>query len=361
MKKTLLNSVLLISAFALGACCYSSKIPRETAITLTLLDNKALPETYYSPDGMTLGPDGYIYVSINQVTGKWKHPAKIARISPDDKIEDFYVLPLHQKTQKTSPLGLAFAADGNLYVSDNQAFVSQEKGISRVIRVNMKDGKPIGDKTVVTGFNMANGMAVRGNYIYVAETGLTDNRIEKTTTHLSGVYRFSLNELNGKTPLTVTGLNDPHLILTLETKNENRKVGANGLDFDSKGNLYVGNFGDAELWKYTFDNEGKIVEQTRFAQPNGVESLDGFHIDVDDNIWAADFTGNALVRIHIPTGKTWIVSKNALPAAIEKGEFHSSSECIRRKNKVYVSNIDLDAPSHKAGGMQTISVVTLKQ
>ncbi|MDR2512563.1 MAG: SMP-30/gluconolactonase/LRE family protein [Puniceicoccales bacterium] len=363
MKKTTLNALLIASTLALGACCYNSEQGRKTVNVAcqALLDNKALPETYYSPDGMTLGPDGYIYVSINQVAGKWKHPAKIARISPADKIEDFYVLPLHPKTQKTSPLGLAFAADGNLYVSDNQAFVSEEKGISGIIRVNIKDGKPVGDKRVVTGFNMANGMTVRGNYIYVAETGLTDNRAEKTSTHLSGVYRFSLDELNGDDPLTVTGLGDPHLILTLETKNKDVKVGANGLDFDSKGNLWVGNFGDAELWKYTLDQGGKIVNQTLFVQLEGVKSLDGFHIDAEDNIWAADFAGNALVRIQAQTGERWIVSKNALPAKIEEGEFHSSSESIRRKNKIYISNIDLDAPQHKGGGMQTITVITLNE
>jgi sugar lactone lactonase YvrE len=347
----LLSAALLsVAAFTFNACTHCT----DHSAQPQLLGGKVLPEGYFSPDGMTIGKDGYIYVSINQVSGNWKFPAKIARISPDDKIEDFYTLPLHTKTKKTSPLGLVFDAAGNLYVSDNQAFVTDEPNLSGLLRINIRDGKPVGDELLVTGFNMSNGLALRGNFLYVAETNLgTKDKF------LSGVYRFSLDELKGGSPIRVTGVGDPHLILSFETKSE-IKVGANGVDFDSKGNLYVNNFGDVEVRKYSFNEKGEIVKEEIFAKPTEIaQSLDGLHIDSEDNLWAADFRGNAVVKI-TPKGKASLLGKSPVPSTGANGELDTSSECIRRGDKIYVSNIDLNDGPHKADEIQTISVIPLK-
>jgi sugar lactone lactonase YvrE len=357
---TLLNSLLATAALVAAGCCFGGLgYPKSPGIEADgapkLLDGKTLPATYHSPDGMTLGADGYVYVAINQSAGGWKNPAKIARISPDDKIEDFHTLRLHDKTKKTSPLGIVFAKDGNLYVSDNQTFVTNEPGLSGIIRVVIKDGKPVRDELVAVGFNAANGITQRGNYLYVAETSL--NTKDKYT---SGVYRIALDELKADAPLRLTGLGDPHLILTFETKSTVQKVGANGVDFDSKGNLYVNNFGDVEVLKYTFKEDGSIATREVFARPQDALSLDGLHIDDKDNLWIADFVGNAVIKICPKTGKAQVISKNAVPADGINGELDSPSECIRRGNKVYVSNIDLNNGLHKTDPVQTISVITLK-
>ncbi|MDR1497261.1 MAG: SMP-30/gluconolactonase/LRE family protein [Puniceicoccales bacterium] len=353
---TLLNIAIAGATLAFSAgCCNWCKAPADSkADPPKLLDGKPLPTTYYSPDGMTLGTDGYVYVAINQSAGNWKYPAKIARISPDDKIEDFHTLQLHAKTKKTSPLGITFASDGNLYVSDNQTFVTSEPGLSGIIRVVIKDGKPVRDELVAVGFNAANGITQRGNYLYVAETTLGTK--DKYT---SGVYRIALSELKANAPLRLTGIGDPHIILTFETKSPTQKVGANGVDFDSKGNLYVNNFGDNEVRKYTFKKDGSIASSQVFARPKGAISLDGLHIDSEDNLWIADFVGNAIVKINAKTGKSQIVSQNAVPADGANGELDTPSECIRRGNKVYVSNIDLNNGPHKTDAFQTISVITL--
>ena len=358
MKKlhltTLVASTATVAALALTACCYSDPRNYADPIEPQLLGGKVLPAGYYSPDGMTIGKDGSIYVSINQGAGNWKFPAKIARISADDKIEDFYTLPLHIKTKKTAPLGIAFDPAGNLYVADNQSFVTDEPNLAGLIRVNIKDGKPVGDELVATGFNMSNGVAIRGGYIYVAETNLGTK--DKFT---SGVYRFALDELKGSAPIRVTGIGDPHLILKFETKSET-KVGANGVDFDSKGNLYVNNFGDVEVRKYSFNDKGEIVKDEVFAKPSDIaKSLDGLHIDNEDNLWAADFLGNAIVKI-CPKGKATLIAKSSVPNDGSNGQLDSSSECIRRGDKVYVSNIDLTNGPHKADEVQTISVINLK-
>ena len=330
-------------------CCSCNN---QTLKQPALLGGKPLPEGYASPDGWTQGSDGYLYVSINQKAIDGKYPAKIARISPDDRIEDFFVFPANAKTGKTSPLGLIFAADGNMYVTDNQSFYTDEPNQSGIIRILMADGKPQGSELVVTGFNASNGITKRGNYLYVAETDL-----KTPDKYTSGVYRFALDELISGDTLTVTGIGDPHLILTFETKNREQAVGANGVAIDSKGNLYVNNFGDAEIMKYSLDEQGNIVSGELFCRPEGVLSLDGMQIDSEDNIWTTDFTGNAVIKVDTKTVKSSIIAKNASPVTGEKGELDSPSECIRRGNKVYVSNIDIAS----VDAIQTISVILLTE
>jgi streptogramin lyase len=341
MKKNYLSTLLML-ALMFGGCQSKLKTP-------TLLGGQTLPHHYASPDGYALGPDGWIYVSINQKAVEFKNVALIARISPDDKIEDFCHFLILPEDLPYSPLGLTFAPDGNLYVTDNRSFYTNLPEQSTVVRIVIENGKARNIVPVVRGFNTSNGITCRNNCLYVAETNL---RTEGKYT--SGVYRIPLDELNGE-PLRVCGLDDPHLILTFETKSEEQQVGANGVGFDSKGNLYVTNFGDAEIMKYTLDENGKVLTGALFCKPEGALSLDGMQIDSDDNIWVTDFAGNAVFKVETATGKSTLIAKNDSPTTGANGELDSPSECIRRGNKVYVSNIDIAS----VDSIQTISVIEL--
>ncbi|MCK4748820.1 MAG: hypothetical protein KAT15_17320, partial [Bacteroidales bacterium] len=115
----------LIVLLALTQCSDQFKIPR-------LAFEKALPEKYNSPDGMTLGADRCIYLSMNNVNNT-EYPAKILRITQDDIIEEVIQLPPHPETGIAGPMGLVFASDGNMYVSDNQAFITHELNSSRLL------------------------------------------------------------------------------------------------------------------------------------------------------------------------------------------------------------------------------------
>ncbi|MDR0386064.1 MAG: SMP-30/gluconolactonase/LRE family protein [Prevotellaceae bacterium] len=320
-----------------------------------LFGGQPLPESYSSPDGCTIGDDGCLYISINQSASAWKYPGKIARISLEGTLEDFFVLPVNGKTGKASPLGLVFAADGNLYVSDNQSFCTDEPNQAGVVRVVMENGRPQRGELVINGMNASNGIAGWGNYIYVAETSLgTPDK------YMSGVYRFALDELVSGDTLTVTGTGDPHLILSFETRNREQAVGANGIGFDSKGSLYVNNFGDVEIMKYTFDAQGKVLTSEVFCRPEGALSLDGMQIDSEDNLWIADFAGNAVLTVDTKTRTSRIIAKSKAFETGINGELDTPSECVRWGDKIYVSNIDLDAGKQAADPIQTISVISLK-
>ena len=345
----------MFAAAAFGCLCSCAETPQNELKTPQLLGGKLLDAQYASPDGMTIGPDGYIYLSMNQSGAGWKHPAKIMRISPNDELEEFFELPVNTYSGKCSPLGIVFAADGNMYVSDNQSFCHNVPNSAGVMRVVIENGKPVRGEWVVSGFNMSNGITQWGNCIYVAESNLGT-----TDKHTSGVYRFTLDELTSGDTLKVTGPGDPHLILSFETRNPDHKVGANGLAFDSKGVLYVNNFGDAEVLKFVLNEQGQVVSQEVLCKAEGMLSLDGMQIDEDDNIWTTDYRNNAVAMIDTRTGETTIIAQNEVPVTGENGELDAPSECIRRGDKVYVSNIDTQYERQTPDSAQAVSVIQLK-
>lgn len=320
-------------------------------LTPGLAFNKALPEKYMCPDGMTLGGDNCIYLSMNNASNK-KYPSKVLRITEDDRIEEIIDLLPHPETGVASPLGITFATDGNIYVSDNQSFASDKPNLSRLLRVSMENGEAVKCEVVATGLNMANGITSIGNRIYVTETNLNIGEPLK-----SGVYRFDLSELNAENPVQVEGIGDPHLIAILETKSVDYPVGANGLAFSSRGELFVCNFGDAEVLKLKLDPDGNVISKEVFASGNGMLSTDGMQIDKEDNLWIADFIGNAIVKIS-PEGKVQIVAKNGQSDG-RNGELDAPSECIRRGDRIYVSNIDLSFGPNVSDHIHTMSIIDL--
>ena len=348
MKKLLL--LVLIAAAGCATRVKTAELYQPTAIKL--------PDKYNSPDGMSLGKDGCIYLTMNNAGEDFKfvYPPKILRITPRDKIEEVTDLPKHPETGVASPLGNCWGADSNLYVCDNQMFATQKRGLSRIFRVNMERGKAKSVDVVANGMNMANGIVARGDCVYV-----TDSTLDTAMPMTSGVWRFTLSELNAAKPVNVTGLGDPHLVFTLKTKNPEHHVGANGIACDRKGNLYVCNFGDVEIWKVTLDAKDKVATSAVFAQGGGLESVDGLQYDaLGNNLWVADFLGNAIACIPIKTGQITIIAKNAVSDGAY-GELHAPSECIRRGNKVYVSNIDITYGPNKAHKIHSMSVIDLSK
>lgn len=310
-----------------------------------------LPAGFTNPDCVTLGNDGNIYLTINNSSDPAK-PPKIAYIDASDKIHVFCDLPTHPVSGKTSPLGIDFGPDGHLYVADNQTFVSSVPNTSRLLRVNIKNGKPIGTDVVVTGLNAANGVSAFGEYVAV-----NDTCIDATYPQQSGTYRFRLDELKGA-PIRVGGLTDSNLIIKFPTMNKEYQVGANGLAYDHDGHLFVCNFGDKEILKATFKSSGELDTLTVFAKGQGLESADGIQVDEYGTLWVADFIGNACACVCPKSGEVTIVAKNK-PGTGQDGGLDAPAECVRRGNKLYGSNIDLTYGPNTADNVHTISVYEL--
>ncbi len=313
-----------------------------------------LPEEYNTPDGMALDGKGNILLSMPNF-GNEAFPAKLLRIDANDKVSEVATLPLHPETNKVGPLGVDVGSDGNIYIADNQAF-SDESHKSRLLRVVMEDGKAVKCEAVVVGFIMSNAVACHGDSVYVTET-----KFDPSVYPLrSGVYRFKIAELAGA-PITLEpGGTDAHVITSFETKDKDWQVGANGMGFDANGNLFVCNFGDAQLLKITFDDAGNVASQEVFAEGDGMLSTDGLKVDSKTgDVYIADFVGNAVHKVDGKTGAVTTLAKNGNTDG-SGGALDKPSEVCLRGNRLYVSNIDLSLGDNVHDTPHTISVIELE-
>ena len=302
-----------------------------------------LPPSCNTPDGMCLLADNSVIVSVpnfNDATA----PPLLIRITPDNKAEPFYLFPtpypgLPKGADRIAPMGISRdPASGALYLADNQ-FSPENRQKSRLWRLTVKDGKVEKMALVAGGFNIANGTAVHGGYVYITESTLEQ---VYNPTMKSAVMRFKLDEENValKTPLA----SDPHVLATFESRKDQWPFGADGITFDSKGNLYVGLFSDGVMYKITFDTGGRVKSSDVFAQaPGTLVSCDGMCCDPrTDRIYMADCAGNAVQVLH-PDGRVETLARNgdvADAAAKRTGLLDEPSEALVRGNEIVVANMD---------------------
>ena len=354
-RRTALGFLVMSLALAglLAAGCGSGLKAPTIAIDLTAAG-------YDTPDGMVNDPsDGSVIISMLNLQNAAKK-AQLLRITCADgtyslsKIVDLPDCPATGKG--AAPLGVSIAADGNLYVADNQTFVeSEKKNVSRLLRVVMKGGKAVKVESVVTGFQMANAVSCKGDYVYVTETMMNAG----SWPLISGVYRFKMADLKGEPIVLKTDMTDKHIILKFHTVSMGWPIGANGMGFSPCGGiLYVCNFGDAELLAFKIHPEtGMELSRRVVAKLNGLQSTDGMKVcPKTGEIYIADFVGNAISKVCPKTGKVTTLAKNAIGTG-EGGALDKPSEVCLFGDKILVSNIDLPFDGNQSDAPQTISVI----
>lgn len=317
-----------------------------------------LRDEWNTPDGMTLLPSGEIILSVPNFNDK-SAPPVLVKITKENKPELFYKLPANPDTGRMGPMGICVAPSGDLYLADNQLFHDPNGkpmlyGKSRLVRIAIKDGKPAEVVPVVDGFNVSNGLAIHDGYIYVTETIL----VPDSKPLVSGVFRFKLGEEGIK--LTKNLQEDPHLIATLKTFNEKIPFGADGIAFDSRGNLYVGNFADGTMHKMVL-KEGKVVSNAIFAKCDFLRSCDGMCYDKRTNkIYVADSLANA-VQIVSMDGSVQTLAQDPDNDG-SGGRLDQPCEVLVRGSEVIVSNMDFPVPTGvntKFDKPYTMSVIKL--
>ncbi len=302
-----------------------------------------LPDFCNTPDGMCLYPDGNIILAVPNVNDQTQ-PGVIMKVTPDNKVERFYDPPLHPDTGKAYPFGICVAPNGDIFYADLQWFANPEKPNykSRVMRIPMKNGKPGKAVVFCSGLVVANAVAIRDGYLYTSDTIM----VPGSKPLISGVFRFKLDEegVEVKQPL----IEDPHLIATMKTYNPDVGFGADGMTFDSKGNLYIGNFADGTLHQVKFDAQGKPQPATIFAKAPFMKSCDGIFCDLKtDKIYVADSIANA-VQVVTPDARVYTLAQDPENDG-QDGLLDQPCEVLIRGREMVVSNFDFPVP----GGVNT--------
>jgi sugar lactone lactonase YvrE len=282
-----------------------------------------LPESCPTPDAFAVAPDGTLTVSCpNYAEGKI--PGMLLSITLDGDVREIGTITLpNGKTSR--PMGLAYGPNGSLFVCDpgNGNLLKTEITVQGVNNVEI----------IATGMSSPNGLRYKDGYLY-----LTQLQLPKASSPLmtSGLYQFHEDDRN----ITVASDgSSPNLLFSTETQNPARQFGLDGIVFDKQGRLYVGDFGDAIIYRLIFDEQSKLVESERFSQLPLSTGVDGLTIDDDDNLYVAGFLQNQLIRIDQNGNFKTLLSFPDNNGA--KGELDQPADLIYHNNRLYISNFDL--------------------
>ena len=358
-----MNRRIKIAVWTMVLCCVGSPVLAEEGVKVQGTPAKllvALPENCNTPDGMCLLPDNSIILSVPNFNDE-KDPPLLMRITPANQAEVFYKFPtpypgLEAPVNRIAPMGISRAPSGDLYLADMQ-YMKDKNQKSRLWRLVVKDGQVEKMVLVAKGFNVANGTAIHEGHVYITESVLVEGF---NPTLKSAVMRFSLDEENVtlKTPLQ----DDPHVIATFESHKKDWGFGADGIAFDSKGNLFIGLFGEGEMYKITFDKAGKVKSRKLFAKAPFLKTCDGMSCDLrTDKLYVADSASNA-IQVVSPNGTVKTFSQNSEITNKRSGKLDQPCEALVRGNTIVVSNMDWPFPGFVNTKWQqpaTLSVIPL--
>jgi sugar lactone lactonase YvrE len=346
-----------------------------------------LPDFAVTPDGMAIAPDGDLllacpnFASYAQGASKPSIPARFVKIGKDRKVRDLFECPVLAETGRACPMGVEFGPEGDLYVVDNQNWAAGngadgEINQGRILRLRLDGDKLVETTVLAKGISHPNGLRLRNGQVYVTVSKLP--RIKRPDgLMVSAVYRFPAD---GRDIQVNNTLDDPNILATFVTENKYAQYGLDGIVFDSKGALFVGNFGDGAIRKLTFDDKGGVAAVSLFARTDHDYSLDpklpgflakataakmrttdGMCVDKADTIYVADFSNNAIAKV-TPAGAISVLAQNGDTGG-RNGDLNEPGEPIVWNGMLVVSNFDAviepDKVNTKHESPATLSFVRL--
>lgn len=286
----------------------------------------SLPDYCPTPDAFDIAPDGSLTLSCPNFADRTK-PGVLMRISKVGGVTKLAEMPVLESSGMSKPMGIAYDNDGILYVCDNQT----NKG--RLLRMTFNKSQLISTEVVAYGFNSINGVRYYKDYLYITQTKMPKLKKEKT---VGGVYRFKITDRNIKVHNNKL---DKNLIYTSITQNPERQVGLDGLVFNKKGELFVGNLGDAIIYKLILNTTGKVVKEEVYAKLPINSAPDGIHIDDTGNLYVAGFARNQIFKIDTHKKVELLVEYPDNNGA--NGELDQPADVIVYNGKLIISNFDL--------------------
>jgi len=297
-----------------------------------------LPEYVCTPDGMEIDRFGNLILSCPNYADD-SMSGCVVKIDKDRNVTKWFDVPVHPETGIARNMGIAFDKDWNVYLCDNQGWSGAEelqfKG--RVIKVVVDDEGNIKETvTIASNMEHPNGIRIRDGYMYVTQSYLSPEK-HPSGKLMSCVYRFGLDESG---IVCTNTLADKHIFATFITQDPDCQYGADGIAFDKAGNLFVGNFGDGEVYKITFNEDGTLKSNESFAKNSEqLQSTDGMAFDDDGNLYIADFSANAIAKVY-PDGKVERIAQSPDTDGFH-GELDQPGEPIVYDGKIIASCFDL--------------------
>ncbi|UCF03199.1 MAG: SMP-30/gluconolactonase/LRE family protein [Deltaproteobacteria bacterium] len=353
---SVLTTICIITAlFSISGC--KSKVEKATVKRALRLLIVLPADEINTPDGATLDAEGNIILSVPNFNngallkdGVIKEPvlSKMVKIDKNNKLTTWYVFrqkDMHPDTGKIGPMDCAFGRDGNLYVADMQIFWDGNHK-SRLLRINVEDGKPVSMDVVVEGFIVSNGMVWKGDTLFVTETILVHlpkvKKGEEKPQLLSAVYAFNLKELRrGQITLPPYDENNPDKHIVAVFRSSGRVgFGADGVAVDGEGNLYTSIIEDGLIYKTRFNDKGEPVETKLFAKSNDMVSADGIvWREKDNRIYVADILHNAAHVVDM-NGNVQTLHSNPDTDGAD-GSLDQPCEVLIRENELIVVSMDM--------------------
>ncbi|MEX0331073.1 MAG: SMP-30/gluconolactonase/LRE family protein [Puniceicoccaceae bacterium] len=255
-------------------------------------------------------------------------PGVLVKVTSEGKVTKLAEIPLPEGGDRTNPMGIAYGEDGALYVADTQG---PNRG--RLLRMVFEDDRLVSTETVAMGMQSPNGVRCRDGAVYVTQPVMPQYAPGRMT---GGVYRFAYTDRNVAVSNT---REDTNLVFAVNVKNQERRMGLDGLAFDKEGNLFVGNLGDGTIHKLKLDDAGEMISEEVYAQLPNDAAIDGMCMDADDNLYCAAFAKNRLYRVS-PKGEIKVLAEYPDNDGAN-GELDQPADLMVYEGKVVISNFDL--------------------
>lgn len=299
-----------------------------------------LPDYCPTPDGMEIDAEGNLVVACPNYADQSK-PCCVIKIDKQGNVKKWFNVPVLRETGLSCAMGLAFGPDGELFICDNQGWSGTDAGAFKGRLLGCKV-EGMGDEAKVTcrviadGIEHPNGVRYHKGKLYVTNSLMTKEK-DPSGLLVSGVYCF-----DPKAEKTVTITNtkkDPELILSVLTYKTDCQYGLDGIAFDSKGVMYLGNFGDGAVLRVELTDDGKVKSCETWAKDiKNLRTTDGICFDKNDDLYVADFSENAIAVVR-PDSSVYRIARSP-DSDGSKGELDQPGEPIVWNGKLYITCFD---------------------
>ena len=266
-----------------------------------------LPSGIKNPEGITVGPHGDLFVTSFAVTAPDTDLGKVVVFDADGRLRR--VLEVEGSSKLL--LGIAFhPKTHDLLVIDF--------GAGKVLKVNPVNGK----SSVFTSIGSGSGL----NALAFDQAG---------NVYISDSFQGVVWRTGAQGGVATRWVDDA-LLRTTGTP----PFGANGMDFDSKGRLYVANTGDDRVIRIPVA-AGTAGTPEVFV--NSVNGADGLFIDEHDNVWVCANQADEIVVID-PTGRA-IAKLGDFDGIDRSGRPRGllfPASAVRSGDSIYITNLSLD-------------------